>query len=76
VDGAILLSRIEYATDDAMRAVRSSSVIVVPASGAGPRFAADYAKDYPGNDLVADADRIYWLNSSGRLYGFPRAALR
>ena len=75
-DGAIVLSRIEYETDDDMRAVRSSSVIVVPATGPGPRIAADYAKDYPGNDLVADDDRVYWLNSSGRLYAFPRTALR
>lgn len=75
-DGAIVLSRLEYETNDDVRSVRSSSVIVVPAGGATTRIAADYAKDYPGNDLVADDDRIYWLNSSGRLYGFPRTALR
>jgi hypothetical protein len=76
IDGAIVLSRIEYETEGDMRAVRSASVIVVPATGGGPRFAADYPKDYPGNDLVSDDNRIYWLNSSGRLYGFPRTALR
>ena len=76
VDGAIVLSRVEYETDGDMRAVRSASVIVVPAAGNGPRIAADYPKDYPGNDVVSDDNRIYWLNSSGRLYGFPRTALR
>lgn len=75
-DDAVVLSRIEYETDGNTRSVRSASVIVVPAAGTGPRIAADYPKDYPGNDLMSDDTRIYWLNSSGRLYGFPRTALR
>jgi hypothetical protein len=76
VDGVVVLSRIEYEVSDGMKSVRSSSVIMVPANDAGPRIIADYPRDYPGDDLVSDDDRIYWLNSSGLLYGFPRARLQ
>jgi hypothetical protein len=75
-DGAVLLSRIEFEPDNnKSKVVRSTSVLVVRPEAA-PRIAADYSKDYPGNDVVSDDARIYWLNSSGRLYGFPRTALR
>jgi hypothetical protein len=76
VEGAILLSRIEYESSGDTKTVRSASVIVVRPGETAPRIAADYAKDYPGNDVVSDDERVYWLNSSGRLYGFPRTALR
>jgi hypothetical protein len=76
VDGAILLSRIEYESTGNSKTVRSASVIVVRPDETAPRIAADYAKDYPGNDVVTDDGRVYWLNSSGRLYGFPRTALQ
>jgi hypothetical protein len=76
VEGAILLSRIEYESSGDTKTVRSASVIVVRPGETAPRIAADYAKDYPGNDVVSDDDRVYWLNTSGRLYGFPRTALR
>jgi hypothetical protein len=76
VDGAILLSRIEYEASGNGKTVRSASVIIVRPDETAPQIAADYAKDYPGNDIVSDDRRIYWLNSSGRLYGFPRTALR
>lgn len=75
MDGAVLLSRIEFEPDDKTKVVRSASVLVVRPD-AGPRIAADYSKDYPGNDVVSDDSRVYWLNSSGRLYAFPRTALR
>lgn len=76
VDGAVILSRVETATDMNTRSVRSASVVAIPPGGGTPRIIADYSRDYPGFDLITDAERVYWLNSSGRLYSYPRSALR
>jgi hypothetical protein len=75
LDEAVVLSRIELASEGDLRTVRSSSVIVVREDGE-TRIVADYASDYPGQDLVHDDLRVYWLNNSGRLYGLPRTALQ
>jgi hypothetical protein len=72
IDGAVVLLRIEY---DGSR-VRTSQVIVVPAGGGEPRAIASFAGEFPIAGLPFDAERVYWLNNSGRLYGLPRVALR
>jgi hypothetical protein len=76
VDGSVVLYRVEYdaSEPDAPR-VRSASVIVVHESGEPPRIVADFARDYPMEGVATDADHIYWLNSSGTIYEFPRQAL-
>ena len=80
VDGAVILARTENdITDAGAGPIRSSSVIVLPASGGAPRIVADFARDYPIlglSALVTDADSVYWLNSSGDLYQLSRGALK
>lgn len=75
LDGAVVLSRIDY-TSPGSKTVRSSSVLIVQASGT-VRVLADFdGTDFAGPGLAHDAERMYWLNSSGRLFAFPRAGLR
>lgn len=72
VDGAAVLTRIESESST----LRSTSVLIFPLSRSAPRIVADFAGDAPVPGLAADADNIYWLNGSGKLYSVPRSALR
>jgi hypothetical protein len=75
LDGAVVLSRIDFESADS-KVVRSSSVLLVNAAGR-LRVIADFpGPEFPGPGFVNDDSRVYWLNSSGRLFGFPRAGLR
>jgi hypothetical protein len=77
LDGAVVLSRIDYdPTVSGATAVGSSSLFVVPAAGGVPRILADYSGDFPSEGFASDAMYIYWLNNSGKLYRLSRAALR
>jgi hypothetical protein len=75
VDGAVVFARYELQAD-AQKALRSSSVMAIPAGSRSARFIADFAGDSPASGLAVDDDRIYWLNQTGRLFGFDRKALR
>lgn len=82
VDGGVLLARTDREVGDAgaaAGAIRSATVILLPAGRGPPRILADFAGDYPLlglNALGHDGDWLYWLNSSGELWRFPRGALR
>jgi hypothetical protein len=74
LDGAVVLTRIDFASAGSKQ-VRSSSVLVVNEAGI-VRVIADFpGPDFPGPGLASDDERVYWLNSSGRLFGFPRTGL-
>jgi hypothetical protein len=75
VDGAVLFARYEL-EPDAQKTLRSSSVLVIPAGSNSAHFIADFAGDSPAPGIGANAGRIFWLNQSGRLFGFDRKALR
>jgi hypothetical protein len=73
VDGAALLTRIEYPRRGAgTPAVRSSSVLLMPSSGGAPRIVADFVRDYPMQGLSTDDEHLFWLNMSGGLFALPR----
>jgi hypothetical protein len=77
VDGTVILTLIEFdAKDGGSSVVRGSSLLAVAAEGGAPRILADFARDFPVQGIATDANQIYWLNNSGRLYGLPRTALR
>jgi len=71
-DEQVVLSRISFEGS----AVSSASVLMVPIAGGNPRVAADFVNDFPVDGLGVDAERIYWLNSSGALYALPRSVLK
>jgi hypothetical protein len=48
----------------------------VSGSDGSVRILADFAPDEPLPTLAADSGRVYWLNTSGRVYALTRMALR
>jgi hypothetical protein len=74
VDGAALVSRIEYPPQRAATSVRSSSVLLLPRAGGAPRIVADFIRDYPMQGLSTDDERVFWLNNSGGLFALPRTS--
>lgn len=74
LDGAVVLTRVDFENADSKQ-VRSSSVLLINQAGV-MRVIADFpGPDFPGPGMAADEQQVYWLNSSGRLYGFPREGL-
>lgn len=74
LDGAVVFVQDEY--DAAAEAPRRSSVLVIPKGQTGAQFVADFVEDdalFVG--LVANADRLFWHNKSGRIFGLSRAVL-
>jgi hypothetical protein len=49
---------------------------MVSIAGGDARLAADFVRDFPLDGFGVDAERIYWLNSSGALYTLPRSVLQ
>jgi hypothetical protein len=75
VDGALIFARYELEAN-AQKTLRSSSVLTILAGGRSAHFIADFAGDSPTQGLAVNDDRIFWLNQTGRLFGFDRKALR
>jgi hypothetical protein len=75
VDGALIFARYELEANP-QKTLRSSSVMTILAGSRSARFIADFAGDSPTQGLAVNDDRIFWLNQTGRLFGFDRKALR
>ena len=76
---AVLLARYALSSSSADASVQSGTVLIVPRDGSLAVISAEFLRDAPASSLSApafDPDGIYWVNSSGRLYRLPLAAVR
>ena len=73
VDGAVFFARDEYLQADTLR---SSSLMVIPRGDTSARFIADFTTDLPVQGIGASADKVFWMNQSGRIFALSREALR
>jgi hypothetical protein len=76
IDGNSVLGRFDSSMLNGVQSLVSSSMSVVPGSGAPARFFADFSREYPLQGLAVLADNFYWLNSSGKLFVLPVRTLR
>jgi hypothetical protein len=75
LDGAALLTRVDYDMSGTASIASRSSLLVIPPMG-DMRIVADFVDDAPVDGLGSDSNYIYWLNSSGKLYRLSRDVLR
>jgi hypothetical protein len=71
LDGAVFFAREESFEGGRF----SASVMMIRRGEARAEYLADFSGDAPEAGIVANDERVFWLNKSGRIFAFPREAL-
>jgi len=71
LDGAVFFAREESFEGGRF----SASVMMIRRGEERAEYLADFSGDAPEAGIVANDERVFWLNKSGRIFAFPREAL-